>query len=151
MTANWKKIQKRVLHVQSCCFANLNQLLLWRSCWRRLRRCLSSLRKHLLIETIAAVYGNSFFVSWKRICSKSDLKTYTRLILLDVFEICSCTWENLHQFNLTNVAVLDWRGKERLLCKVVRVLNWLSMGILWLLKLTIYVLALRRLTPFLPL
>ena len=28
----------------------------------------------------------------------------------------SCTWEHLHQFNLTNVAVLDWscRGKDRL-------------------------------------
>ena len=31
------------MHVQSCCFANLNLLLLYRSLCRRRRRCLSSL------------------------------------------------------------------------------------------------------------
>ena len=35
----WNK-QKRVIHVQSCCFANLN--LFWRSRCRRRRLCLSS-------------------------------------------------------------------------------------------------------------
>ena len=38
-----RNVQKGVMHVQSCCFANLNQLLFCRSCCRRPRRCLSSL------------------------------------------------------------------------------------------------------------
>ena len=38
-----KKCKKRVTHVQSCCFANLNLLLFYRSLCRRRRRCLSSL------------------------------------------------------------------------------------------------------------
>ena len=39
----WKQrnVQRSVLHVQSCCFVNLNLLLFWRSHCRR--RCLSSL------------------------------------------------------------------------------------------------------------
>ena len=37
-----KKWKKRVMHVQNSCFANLDQLLLCRSRWRRRRRCLSS-------------------------------------------------------------------------------------------------------------
>ena len=41
--------QKSVMHVQSCWFANLNQLLFHRSRWRRRRRrrCLSSLMLYL--------------------------------------------------------------------------------------------------------
>ena len=41
----WRQInvQKCVMHVQSRCFTNLNLFLYCRSCWRRLRRCLSSL------------------------------------------------------------------------------------------------------------
>ena len=39
---NVEKI-KSVMHVQSCCFANINLLLLCRSRCRRRRRCLSSL------------------------------------------------------------------------------------------------------------
>ena len=38
-----RNVQKSVMHVQSCCFANLNLLLFCRSRWRRRRRCLSSL------------------------------------------------------------------------------------------------------------
>ena len=38
-----RNVQKRVMRVQSCCFANLNLLLFSRSCCRRRRRCLSSL------------------------------------------------------------------------------------------------------------
>ena len=38
-----RKVQKSVMHVQSCCFANLNLLLFCRSCCRRRRRSLSSL------------------------------------------------------------------------------------------------------------
>ena len=34
---------KSVMHVQSCCFANLNLLFLCRSRWRRRRLCLNSL------------------------------------------------------------------------------------------------------------
>ena len=38
-----RKVQKSVMHVQSCCFANLNLLLSWCSRWRRRRRCLCAL------------------------------------------------------------------------------------------------------------
>ena len=38
-----KKCKKNVMHVQSCCFANINLLPLCRSHFRRLRRCSSSL------------------------------------------------------------------------------------------------------------
>ena len=37
-----KNVRKSVMHVQSCCFVNLNLLLFCRSCCCRLRRCLSS-------------------------------------------------------------------------------------------------------------
>ena len=40
--------------------------------------------KHLLIETIAAVYRNSFFFL-ENVFAQSDLKTCTRLVLLDVY------------------------------------------------------------------
>ena len=41
-----RNVQKNVMHVQSCCFVNLNQLLFCRSRCRRRRRgrCLSSLQ-----------------------------------------------------------------------------------------------------------
>ena len=85
---------------------------------------------------------------WKKIKCENWVNSTSQGNLTSAgFRIC----EHLYHFNLTNVAVLDWRGKESLLCKVVRVLKWLSMGILWLLKFTIDVLALRRLRPFLPL
>ena len=38
-----RNVQKSVMNVQSCCFANINLLLFCRSCCRRRRRCLSSL------------------------------------------------------------------------------------------------------------
>ena len=38
-----RNVQKRVMHVNCCCFANLNLLLFCRSRSRRRRRCLSSL------------------------------------------------------------------------------------------------------------
>ena len=38
-----RNVQKSVMHVQGCCFANLNLLLFCRSRCRRRRRCLSSL------------------------------------------------------------------------------------------------------------
>ena len=34
-----RNVQKSVMHVQSCCFANLNLLLFCHSCCRRHRRC----------------------------------------------------------------------------------------------------------------
>ena len=37
-----RNVQKSVMHVQSCCFANINLLLFCRSPCRRRRRCLSS-------------------------------------------------------------------------------------------------------------
>ena len=39
-----RNVQKSVMHVQSCCFANLSLLLFCRSRCRRRRRCLSSLQ-----------------------------------------------------------------------------------------------------------
>ena len=42
-----RNVQKSVMHVQSCCFANLNLLLFCRSCCRRRRRCLSSLMREM--------------------------------------------------------------------------------------------------------
>ena len=55
VVVRWRKrnVQKSVIHVHSCCFANLNLLLFCRSRWRLHRRCLSSLlplrcrRRHL--------------------------------------------------------------------------------------------------------
>ena len=41
-----RNVQKSVMHVQSCCFANLNLLLFCRSCCRRRRHCLNSLMLH---------------------------------------------------------------------------------------------------------
>ena len=38
-----RNVQKSVMHVQSCCFANVKQLLFCRPRWRRCRRCLNSL------------------------------------------------------------------------------------------------------------
>ena len=38
-----RNVQKSVIHVQSCCFTNLNPLLFSRPRCRRCRRCLSSL------------------------------------------------------------------------------------------------------------
>ena len=34
-----RNVQESVMHVQSCCFANINRSLFWRSCWRRRRCC----------------------------------------------------------------------------------------------------------------
>ena len=44
VVVHWRQrnAQKSVMHVQSCCFANLNQFRFCRSRWRRRRRCLSS-------------------------------------------------------------------------------------------------------------
>ena len=41
-------VQKRVMHVQSCCFANLNLLLFYRSHCRRRRRRRSPVPPHHL-------------------------------------------------------------------------------------------------------
>ena len=43
--AQWRQrnVHKSVMHVQNCCFANLNLLLLCRFRWRRCCRCSSSL------------------------------------------------------------------------------------------------------------
>ena len=45
VVVQWRErcVQKSVMHVQSCCFANLNQLLFCRSSWRRCRPCLNAL------------------------------------------------------------------------------------------------------------
>ena len=47
-----RNVQKSMMHIQSCCFANLNQFLFFSSCWHRHRCCLSSLvMKNLLSDT----------------------------------------------------------------------------------------------------
>ena len=47
-----RNVQKSVMHVQSCCFANLNLLLFCRSRCRRRRRCLSSLIDENLVLSL---------------------------------------------------------------------------------------------------
>ena len=47
VVVQWRQrnVQKNVMHVQSCCFANLNQSFFCRSRCRRRRRCLKSVRE----------------------------------------------------------------------------------------------------------
>ena len=54
VVVQWRQrnVQKSVMHVQSCCFANLNLLLFCRSRWRRRRRCLSSPVANLTITSL---------------------------------------------------------------------------------------------------
>ena len=47
-----RNVQKSVMHVQSCCFANLNLLRYCRSLRRRRRRCLSSLLTNPLVTSL---------------------------------------------------------------------------------------------------
>ena len=46
-----RNVQKSVMHIQSSCFANLNQFLFCHFCWRHHHCCLSSLMKNLLSDT----------------------------------------------------------------------------------------------------
>ena len=48
----WNCTKKRVMHVQSCCFDNLNRLIFWRSRCRRRRRCLSYLLSKQLMRSL---------------------------------------------------------------------------------------------------
>ena len=45
LVVQWRQrnVQKSLMHVQTCCFANLNLMFFCRSRWPRRRRCLSSL------------------------------------------------------------------------------------------------------------
>ena len=64
-----RNVQKSLMHVQSCCFANLNPLLLCRSRCRRPRRCLSSLKRWPGSEggtTITAEFVFLFLMSTDR-------------------------------------------------------------------------------------
>ena len=45
-----RNVQKSVMHVRSCCFADLNLLFFCRSRCRRRRRCLSSLLSHSVLQ-----------------------------------------------------------------------------------------------------
>ena len=47
-----RNVQKSVMHVQSCCFANRNLLRYCRSLRRRRRRCLSSLLTNPLVTSL---------------------------------------------------------------------------------------------------
>ena len=59
-----RNVQKSVMHVQSCCFANLNLLFFCRSRCRRRRRCLSSLMSHIVYfnTTLVKYILNNMFV-----------------------------------------------------------------------------------------
>ena len=63
-----RNVQKSVMHVQSCCFANLNRLLFCHSRCRRHRRCLSSL--NIVVIQKFCYHGNvtSHFSSLLAIC-----------------------------------------------------------------------------------
>ena len=54
-----RNVQKSVIHVQICCFANLNQLLFCRSRFRYRRRCLSSVLKTPWGLRVKAFHSNS--------------------------------------------------------------------------------------------
>ena len=59
-----RNVQKSVMHVRSCCFANLNLLFFCRSRCRRRRRCLSSLMSHIVYfnTTLVKYILNNMFV-----------------------------------------------------------------------------------------
>ena len=62
-----RNVQKRVMHAQSCCFANLNLLLFSpsRCCRRRRHRCLSSLISITLDRTKDSLCSYENFLWWK--------------------------------------------------------------------------------------
>ena len=59
-----RNVQKSVMHVSSCCFANLNLLLFRRSRSRHRRRCLSSLLRSSKYCTWATSLNASLEVTW---------------------------------------------------------------------------------------
>ena len=79
-----RNVQKSVMHVQSCCFANLNLFLFCRFRCRRRRRCVNSLitttatsmrTKHLEVWRIEARVA---LQTRRVLCSTRQLRTLTR-------------------------------------------------------------------------
>ena len=69
------------MHVQSCCFVNLNLLLFCHSCCRRRRRCLSSLEKPLWRSAVELPYVTTFIISYSFYSCKRPLvsRSYLRV------------------------------------------------------------------------
>ena len=60
------------MHVQSCCFANLNQLLFCRSCWLRCRCCLSFLIHKNKGKTLDTPGIQTLWTWWTLICNNIE-------------------------------------------------------------------------------
>ena len=60
------------MHVQSCCFANINRSLFWRSCWRRRRRCFSSLIHKHKAKTLDTPGIKTLWTWWTLICNNIE-------------------------------------------------------------------------------
>ena len=78
-----KNVQKSVLHVQSCCFANLNLLIFCRSRWRRRRRCLSlSIHYHSKQIFLSFHWPRAHHVTCKK------LPTNNGLLMRNAVQLC---------------------------------------------------------------
>ena len=75
VVVQWRQrnVPKSVMHVQSCCFANLNLLLCCYSCLRRRRRCLSSLLVHRLMKRRPCWCPNQSCEDWTLFLCKNLL------------------------------------------------------------------------------
>ena len=67
-----RNVQESVMHVQSCCFANINRSLFWRSCWRRRRRCFSSLIHKHKAKTLDTPGNKTLWTWWTLICNNIE-------------------------------------------------------------------------------
>ena len=67
-----RNVQESVMHVQSCCFTNLNLLLFCRSCWGRRRRCLSSLIHKHEAKTLDTSGIKTLWTWWTLICNNIE-------------------------------------------------------------------------------
>ena len=96
VVVQWRQrnVQKSVMHVQSCCLANLNPLVFCRSPWRRRRRCLSlfsyrealgtRLRKCVNFSNLVLCKyptRDRFFI-FRVVCEPASLRTHPFLLAL---------------------------------------------------------------------
>ena len=82
---------KNVIHVQSCCFANLNLLLFCRCCWRRHRRCLSS------VQMDARLLANNSQHCWMLHVASACAYLFIYLFIYQLFWTQACPegmWTN---------------------------------------------------------
>ena len=75
VVVQWRQrnVQKSVIHVPSCCFANLNSLLFCRSCWICRRRCLSPLLRIDRELREGIIDDVKTHGTWRHLCKKYSL------------------------------------------------------------------------------